>query len=322
MLSTLFFILFCLLCVAFFAGIETGVISIHRMRLRHLSEQGDERATILESFLDHPDRLLGTTLTGVNLGTVAASVMAASLGHNLLGSWGEVIMGVTLTIIVLVFCEYLPKAWFQSEPTKRCRQFAFVLRWTSVLLRPLASTVTWITQGLLPSSIKDQPLRPLFATKDEIDILAQESEAHGMLSPRQRIMIRRVLDLSNKTARDIMHPIATTTTARAEATVDEFCALVRKGGHARLPVFDATRNAYIGTANFFDVMSESREGNPTRIAAFARPPLFIAEATALVEVFTRLRVSRQPMCLVVNAQAEVTGVITTQDVLGQIVGML
>jgi CBS domain containing-hemolysin-like protein len=322
MLSTLVFILFCMLCVAFFAGIETGVISIPRMRIRHLSEEGDERAQILESFLEHPDRLLGTSLTGVNLCTVAASVMAASLGHTLLGQWGELIMGTTVTLVVLVFCEYLPKAWFQSEPTKRCRQFAYLLRWTSILLRPLASTLTWVTQALLPSSIKDQPPRHLFATKDEIDILAQESEAHGMLSPRQRIMIRRVLDLSAKTARDIMRPIATTTTARADATVEEFCALVRQGGHARLPVFDGSRNAYIGTANFFDVMSDSRDGNPARLATFVRPPLFIPEGTALVEVFTRLRVSRQPMCLVVNAQTQVTGVITTQDVLGQIVGTL
>ncbi len=322
MLSTLVFILFCLLCVAFFEGIETGVISIHRMRLRHLSEQDDERAQILESFLEHPDRLLGTTLTGSNLCTVAASVMAASLGRDLLGSWGEVIMGTTFTMGVLVFCQYLPKAWFQSEPTKRCRQFAFVLRWTSILLRPLANAMTWITQGLLPSSVKDQPRRPLFATKDEIDILAQESEEHGMLSPRQRIMIRRVLDLSAKTARDIMRPIAATTTARADATMDEFAAVVRKGGHARLPVFDSAKKAYIGTVNFFDVMSESREGAQTRLTTFVRPPLFIPEGTALVEVFTRLRVSRQPMCLVVNVQSEVTGVITTQDVLGQIVGTL
>lgn len=322
MLSTLVVILFCLLCIAFFAGIETGVISLHRMRLRHLSEQGDERARILESFLEHPDRLLGTSLTGVNLGTVAASVMAASLGHDLLGSLGEVIMGITITIVVLVFCEYLPKAWFQSEPTKRCRQFAFLLRGTSVLLRPLANAMTWFTQGLLPSSIKDQPPRPLFATKDEIDILAQESEEHGMLSPRQRIMIHRVLDLSAKTARDIMLPIATTTTANAAATMEEFAAVVRKGGHARLPVFDTAKNAYIGTVNFFDVVSEAPEGSPLRLAAFVRPPLFVPEGTALVEVFTRLRLARQPMCLVVNAQNEVTGVIRTQDVLGQIVGTL
>jgi len=322
MLSSFILVVFCLLCIAFFAGIETGVISIHRMRLRHLVEQDDARARILEDFLEHPDRLLGTCLTGVNLCTVVASVMATDLGHHLLGPWGEAIMGTFMTFVILVFCEYLPKSWFQSEPLKRSRQFAFLLRTASVALRPVANALNWVTHWFLPASVTDQPARPLFATKDEIDFLARESEEHGMLSPKQRIMIRRVLDLSAKTARDIMRPIAGTTRVRAGATAEEFYELVRQCGHARLPVFDESKKTYIGTASFFDAVSESLDGPQARFDRVVRPPLFIPEATPLVEIFTRLRLARQPMCLVVNAQSEVTGLIATQDVLGQIVGTL
>ena len=322
MLSSLILVVFCLLCIAFFAGMETGVISIHRMRLRHLVERGDARARILEGFLERPDRLLGTCLTGVNLCTVVASVMATDLGHDLVGAWGEAIMGTLMTFTILVFCEYLPKAWFQSEPLKRSRRYAFLLRTASVVLRPFVNALNWVTQWFLPASIKDQPARPLFATKDEIDFLARESEAHGMLSPKQRIMIRRVLDLSAKTARDIMRPIAATTRVKAGATLDEFYDLVRQGGHARLPVYDETQKTYVGTASFFDAVSESPDGPKTRLDRFIRPPLFIPETTPLVEIFTRLRLARQPMCLVVNAQSEVTGLIATQDVLAEIVGAL
>ena len=322
MLADLMFLCFCLLCIAFFAGIETGVISIHRMRLRHLSEQGDKPAQILESFLEHPDRLLGTSLTGVNLATVVASVMAASLGHDLFGEWGEAICGTTLTFVVLVFCEYLPKAWFQSEPLKRCRPFAIVLYWAAVIMRPLANGITWFTQWLLPASVAEQPQRPLFATKDEIDLLAQESQEHGMLSPKQRIMIRRVLDLSSRTARDVMRPIGDVCTVRSTASVADFYAQVRTCGHGRLPVYDEAKGAYTGTANFYDVASEAGDNAGQMIGAYMRPALFIPESTPLVEIFTRLRLSRQPMSLVVNAQSVVTGVITAQDVLGQIVGTL
>ena len=143
-----------------------------------------------------------------------------------------------------------------------------------------------------------------------------------MLSPKQRIMIRHVLDLSAKTARDIMRPIGATTRVQAGATAAEFCDLVRRCGHARLPVFDDTKKAYVGTASFFDAVSESPDGPQPRLDRFIRPPLFIPEITPLVEIFTRLRLARQPMCLVVNAQSEVTGLITTQDVLGEIVGTL
>ena len=78
----LMIILGCLLGTAFFAGIETGVISINRMRLRHKVEQGEASARIIERFLEHPDRLLGTTLVGTNLCMVVASILAASLGER------------------------------------------------------------------------------------------------------------------------------------------------------------------------------------------------------------------------------------------------
>ena len=85
----LLLILFCLAATAFFAGIETGVISIHRMRLRHFVRQGQPGARVLQGFLDNPDRLLGTTLVGTNLSVVVVSVVSASLAVRYLGRWGE-----------------------------------------------------------------------------------------------------------------------------------------------------------------------------------------------------------------------------------------
>ena len=63
---------------ALFSGIETGIISIRRLRLRHREKEGRKEARILRQFLDQPDRLLGTTLVGTNLCVVAASVLTAS----------------------------------------------------------------------------------------------------------------------------------------------------------------------------------------------------------------------------------------------------
>ncbi len=321
MLSDLILVLICLMGTAFFAGIETGAISIHRMRLRHLVEHGDRPARILEWFLDHPDRLLGTTLLGTNLCMVVASVMATSVGHNLLGGVGEAVFGAAMTGVVLVFCEYLPKAWFQSQPIKRCRPFAALLRYSSLAMRPIVDALNWLTQWFIPSSFH-QPKRPLFSAKDELEVLARESEEHGMLSPKQRIMIRRVFELSGKTARDIMAPIGNVVTAKASVLTGEFFDLVASSNHTRIPVYDDEQKVYAGTANFFDVIAECGGSRDSRLSSFLKPPLFVPDSTPLIEIFTRLRLSRQTLCLVTNPQSEVTGVITTQDVLEEIVGKL
>jgi putative hemolysin len=190
------------------------------MRLRHLAEKGDKAARILQNFLEQPDRLLGTTLMGTNLFMVMASVISTDRGARF-GVWGETLTTIAMTLLVLVFSEYLPKAWFQSRPLKRCRPFAIPLRWSALMLRPLINTVNWLTSWIIPSGGDTRTSRPLVSTKDEIDVLAQESAEHGTLSPRQRIMIRRVLELSGKKARDIMTPRDKMTVLNPHSTVNE-----------------------------------------------------------------------------------------------------
>ena len=79
LLLQLLAVVLCVLGEAFFSGMETGVISIRRLRLRHRLRKGDAAARSLAYFLEEPDRLLGTTLVGTNLCVVVASVLWASM---------------------------------------------------------------------------------------------------------------------------------------------------------------------------------------------------------------------------------------------------
>lgn len=321
-LSDLTLICICLLGSAFFEGIEVGVLSLNRVRLRHLVEHGDKAARIFQKFLDQPDRLIGTTLVGSNLFVVMASVVAASRGAQW-GKGGEIAADIMMTVMVLVFSQYLPKAWFQSRPMKRCHPFAVPLRWSTLMLRPLLNLINAVTNWLIPAdSTPPATSRAIVATKDELDVLAQESAEHGTLSARQRIMIRRVLELSAKKAHDIMTPRNRMTTLYPHSTVNDLIATLRQSAHPRLPVCEADGATFLGTINFFDVMASPEIKNAETIDPFIRPPLFISEDMPIMEIFTKLRSSRQAMCLVVNAQSEVTGLVTNQNVLQEIVGKI
>jgi CBS domain containing-hemolysin-like protein len=319
--SDLILFLLCLMGAGFFDGMETGLISLNRMRVRHLAESGDRAARILQNFLQQPDRLLGVTLVGTNICTVIASVISANWAAQL-NPLLQTLTAFATTLIILIFSTYLPKAWFQSFPLERCRPFANPLRWSSLVLRPLINTMNWITNWITPSAIAPKATRALVATKDEIDILAQESADHGALSPRQRIMIRRVLELSTKTAFHIMTPRATMAILPASADMTALMEKVRESAHTRLPVCEEDGQTIKGTVNFFDVMAGCEDCLKGSIKPYVRPALFILETTPLMEAFAKLRVSKQSMCLVVNAKSEVIGLITNQNVLQAIVGKL
>ncbi len=316
---------FCLLCGAFFSGIETGIISVHRLRLRHLAEdEEDESSKIIEMFLDDTDRLFGTTLSGNNISNVIVAVIGARFGARF-GvyfncPYAEFVAGLLTALLVLLVAEYLPKAWFQADPIDRCRPLAGVLWKCSLLLKPLSDFFTKVVVFLFPKTSGEESGRKVIVTREEIDILAKESAEHGNLSPRQRIMIRRVVDLAGKTALKVMIPREEVVSIDSSASATEFLELSRASGFTRLPVFDRARGVYVGIANLFDVLAATPERYEENIARFMRPVQFLRDNTPLTEILPRLRHSRQPLALVSDSKSDVLGLVTTQNVLSLIIG--
>jgi len=312
----------CVLGSAFFSGMETGVISIRRLRLRHQVRRGKTEARILTAFLEEPDRLLGATLVGTNLCVVTASIMAASLATGLVGRWGEAGSTLVMAVVILLFGEYLPKAWFRASPYDRAEPFARLLHLAWKVLWPVSTGLTWLAGLLIPGkSSQKQDLYDL-ATRAELKLLAREGQQYGVLTPEERVMIHRVIELSDKPARTIMIARGAFTEVDADATVSEFLAVARESGFTRYPVYDRNANRFVGLVNVFDVLtgSSGTAGEPMR--AFARSPVFLPQDLPADEILPRLRLARQPMGLVVDPKAEVIGLVTTEDILEQIVGAL
>jgi len=312
----------CMVGSSFFSGMETGVISIHRMRLRHFIKQGSSRANLLQSFLDKPDRLLGTTLLGTNICVVVISVLSASLMSRLIGEWGEAVSTLVVSVVLLVFCEYLPKAWFHSRPLERCQRFAKPLAFWEAVFRPLSVAVVWLTKWLVPGGGEAFAQRVPFVTKEDLKILAHEGEKDGVLSSRERSMIHRVFELSRKRARDIMTPRAEMTTVSHDMPLSEFFRIARRSGFTRLPVCGPDEDEFVGIINVFYTLSSLSLPNERRVADYVRPPLFILEDMPVDDILPRLRRSRQPVCLVKDEGGKVTGLVTTEDILEEIVGKL
>lgn len=318
----LLLILLCMVGGGFFAGIETGVISIHRMRLRHFIKKGAPGATLLQGFIENPDRLLGTTLVGTNICIVVISVLSASLAARLMGAGGEVVSSVFITLLVLIFCEYLPKAWFHSRPLDRCRRYAGLLRSAEVFFLPLSATIIWLTRWIVPGTTRPFGHPLPFVTREDLKVLAHEGEKDGVLSPRERFMIHRVFELSGKTAGQIMIPRDKMTYVETDTTIDEFYEVARQSNYTRMPVYDDNSDRFVGVVNVFYILANAPDDRSSTVAQFCRPPLFINESMPVDDIFPRLRRFRQPMCFVVDRDEKVAGLITTEDILEEIVGKL
>jgi putative hemolysin len=318
----LMLIVFCMAGAAFFSGMETGIISINRMRLRHAVRQGADWAVRLQGFLLQPDRLLGTTLTGTNLCVVVGTVTGTSLAVKWLGPHGEYAATVLLSLVILIFCEYLPKAWFHGRPMRRSRMLLPALQAGELILRPVTCLVLHFSRVLLPGLTTPFSVRGPLVTREDLKSLAREGEKDGVLSPRERWMINRVFELSARTVAEVMVPRISMETVFDDTTVREFYELARRSDVTRMPVVSRETGAFTGIVNIFYVVSRQPSDLDRPVSAFARPPLFLRDNTPVDEIFPRLRRFRQPMGLVQDQEGVVVGLVTTEDILQEIVGKL
>ena len=312
-------LVFCLVGSAFFAGVETGVISINRLRLQHLVRRQVPGAKTIRYFLTHSDVLLGTTLIGTNLLHVVAAVLAASIGQRLHGAYGTAVAGVLLLLVTLVCCEYVPKAFFQAAPARRTLPFAPLLRTAAWILRPFSYLVNLVVRWTLPRRDAKEVEDKLLVTREELMHLAREGVQSGVLSKHESEMIHGVFELTHKTCGTLMTPRDKMAVVPAAATPAEILDLARTREFNRLPVYDPAQKSFVGVVHVFDVLADDAPGGKTA-ADYMRPPQLVAAYLPVDHLLPRMRVTRLPLFLVTDDRYEVIGLITLEDVLREVTG--
>lgn len=307
-------------CV-FFAGMETGVISVNRLRLRHLVRHKVRGAKIVEEFLLKPDLLLGTTLVGNNLCAISGSVIAASMGYRLGGAAGTTIATVIFTVVLLIVGEYLPKAWFQAFPARRTLPLAPLLYAVSRVLYPLSTVFIAIAKVVVPTPAQEKGKPQPFVTREELVHLAEEGERSGVLTLDERRMINNVMELKTTTCSEIMVPLANITSVFADQPASEVLDLARAKEFNRFPVFDRATGRIAGLIYIFSILSDPDSASK-KAGDYMRPPQLVSLETPVDHVLPRMRVTRQPMVLVADAKTDVVGLVTLEDVLEEVVGRI
>lgn len=312
-------LLLCLAGAAFFAGMETGILSMNRLRLQHLVRRGVKGAETIRRFLTHSDLMLGTTLVGTNLLQVAATVSAASLGHKLAGATGAAAVGVVLTIVVLVFCEYLPKAWFQASPTRSLR-FAGLLRFCSWVLRPVVWAVNAVMHRMMGGGGAKRDER-LLVTREELMHLAREGVQSDVLTSVEKELIRGVFSLTRKRCGNLMTPLSEVVSVAADAPAESVVETARAHEFNRYPVYDPAEKTYIGVVHVYDILADDEAMRAVKTARdYLRNPQMAAAYLPVDHLLPRMRVTKQPMFFVTDERCEVRGLITLEDVLREITG--
>jgi len=308
----------CLVVTMFFSAAEMAFIAANRLRLRHQAEEGDAvAAAYLESFR-HPERLLSTAMMGV---TIAHIVAASAVTFALLprfGGWAWLIAAGTVTPVMLVFGEIIPKAVAREWATDLILKAYRPLIWMSRVLTPFVALANALVSLVLRLFGGPRVDTRQFVSREELKALLQLEPGEAAVSTQEAEMIDKIFDLGDTTVREVMVPLVDVVMLPDTATVADVVALIRQRGFSRIPIYSQRETNVVGIVAAMDLLR--RGGQAHGVAEIMRPPTFVPETKRIDDLLREMQKGRTQLAIVVDEYGGGTGLVTLEDIVEQIVG--
>ncbi|MEL6298066.1 MAG: HlyC/CorC family transporter [Pseudomonadota bacterium] len=312
---------------AFFSGSETALTAVSRARMHAMAQEGDGRAALVSRILKKPERIIGTVLLGNNLVNILASALTTSLLITLFGEAGVLYATIVLTLIIVIFCEVLPKTYAIAYPEKMSLAIAPIMRVLIVLLRPITATIDLAVQAILsltPTKADDDA--NVLAAKEELRGTIELSTRDGAVERADAHRLGGVLDLKELTIEDVMIHRTKMETLDIDAPAEAIVRELLNNQHTRLPVWRDEPDNIVGVLHAKDVAKAvGRVGwDVTRIELeqLASKPWFVPETTSLSYQLNAFLKEKAQIALAVDEYGEVRGLLTIEDILEEIVGQI
>lgn len=312
----------CVLSSGFFSGSETALIGIPRERVAQLVEV-DRRGRYVEALISDSDTMLSTLLVANNFVNILAASVATVLFVDLLGStWGPWVATGSVTAVILVIGEIAPKSLATRYPERYSLVVAPTVWRLSRLLRPISVFFLAVSRGFMRVFGVRAGSPDNAVTEADIRALSVLAERSGDIEAAEREIIHSLFSLADLSIRDVMTTRVEIHSLGSPATFSEVKAMVGATGHSRFPVIKDDLDNVLGLLYVKDLLAMPHEPSPSDINRVLRKPVFVPESKSVLDLLLEMRASRLTFSLVTDEHGGVEGLVTTKDLIKELVGEL
>ena len=304
---------------AFFSSSETALVTVNKIRMKNLAENGDKRAAKVLKVTSDSGKMLSAILIGNNIVNIFASSLATILAIDIFGDIGSGIATGVLTIVILIFGEVTPKTMATIKADSFALAIAGIIDILMTVLTPVIFIINTLASGVLFLLRINPNECDKAMTEDEIRTIVDESQESGAIEDEEREMIHNVFDFGDSLAKEVMIPRIDMTLVHADATFEELIDIYRENKYTRLPVYEDSTDHVIGIINMKDVILIENE-KEFSIRDIIREPYFTYEHKNTADLFVEMRKSSIPLAIVLDEYGVTAGMITLEDLLEEIVG--
>ena len=300
---------------------ETALMSMSKIRLRHLVENNVKHAKLTQDLLEHPNQLLGTILVGNNLVNIGASAIATSVAIYFWNNKGVGIATFLMTLLVLIFGEITPKNIAIDYTEEIVLFIAPIMNVFVKIFSPIVWILTNFTNGLLHLfGINKQEKKPLI-TEEELKTIVEVSSQEGVLESDEKEIIDNIFEYSDMRVKDIMIQRMDIVAVDVSATYEEVVAAFGEKQFSRIPVYEDTIDNIVGVLYakdlFFIPFEKIKQFD---IKKYMREPFYTYEFIKISDFFRRMQGDRIHIAIVLDEYGGVAGIITMEDIIESILG--
>jgi magnesium and cobalt exporter, CNNM family len=315
MLELVSIFLIALILDALISAAEAALLAVPQSRVVAAREEGKSGASTLSKLKIEIQRPLSALIILSNVVTIISAAVVGAVAIQRYGGMVAAGLSVAFTILIIVFAEVVPKIIAVRHAESIALASSRSLRLISNILAPVISFTYYLAGVVSPA--KSEPV-----SEEEIKAMATLGETSGSIEADEAAMIRRIFRLNDITARDLMTPRRQVFFLEGDRSLAEMKPKILAAKHSRIPVVSGDRfENVLGVAHQRDLLIALENGRSNEpVKAFAKKSLLVPAQLPADELLREFQTARTHLAIVINEHGEVTGVVTLEDCLEELVG--
>jgi putative hemolysin len=320
---TFLILIILLLGSIFFSAVETSLLSFPKPLLQGYAEKGGLLGRAFKEWQNQPNRILSSILIGNNVVSMGATTLVAYMAVHLseVNHWSLAVTGVafsvSITFIIIVFCEALPKVVARSTSMKTATLLVIPIYVFDKLMTPFTWTLMQVFNLLLrrmgPSTVSQ-------VTEEDIKQMMEMGQEAGTIQENEKNMIDSIFKFSDTQANAVMIPRTEMVCVDINTDLDKLVDLIIQNGYSRMPVYKGNVDNIVGIINTRDLLSIWKNRDLIVIKDLLHKPYFAPETMRVDRLLREFQRGKIHMAIVVDEFGGTAGLVTLEDLVEEIVG--
>ena len=305
----------------FFSASETALMSLSKIRIRHMQEEGVKGAKLVASLTEDPNKLLSSILIGNNVVNIAATSISTSLFLELFKGNGVAISTAVMTVLVLIFGEITPKTIAANSSEKVAIAVSKPIQLIIFILKPVVWVFNIVTGVIFKLFGVDNKNNQPYITEEELKTMVNVGHEEGVLEIEEREIINNFFEFGDMQAKEAMIQRLDIIGIDVNESYENIIKTFRNEQFSRIPVYNESMDDIIGILNIKDIIFLSDEEiSNFDIKKYLREPFFTYEFKKISQLLEEMKVSKSQMAIVLDEYGATSGLVTIEDLIEVIVG--